>query len=523
MDLLEKAYVDTDDENDILHSFARTARGGTLPGQIAFLLHDTYGFPIDLTRLMARERDLDVDMEGYETLMDRQQERARAASDFAVDQSDVQAWQSVSPGEASVFVGYDRAVVPDAEVRAVRVVETGDTQQYEVELSRTPFYAEAGGQVGDTGTLRFGDESVQVLDTQREGERIAHTVDTLPEPLDGPVEAAVDAERRNHIRTHHTATHLMHAVLRETLGDHVQQKGSLVAPDRLRFDFSHFDAVDEDTLRHIERRVNTAIQQNIPKQEARDVPIDEALDRGATALFDEQYGDRVRVITFDPDFSMELCGGTHVDATGEIGLFRFLSEGSVASGVRRVEAVAGKAALEHVESELETLTRARRQFRSLHTSLPEAIAEVQEERDRLAGEVDQLRRGQLSDQLDTFIAENKASVDGITVVTGRLDRASMDDLQELGQQFRDKLGEGAVGVLGSVGEDGEKAYVVATVADDLVDDGALRAGDLVGTLGDRLGGGGGGRPSLASAGGRDPEALDTVLDGVPALVRDRLE
>ena len=523
MDLLEKAYVDTDDENDILHSFARTARGGTLPGQIAFLLHDTYGFPIDLTRLMARERDLDVDMEGYETLMDRQQERARAASDFAVDQSDVQAWQSVSPGEASVFVGYDRAVVPDAEVRAVRVVETGDTQQYEVELSRTPFYAEAGGQVGDTGTLRFGDESVQVLDTQREGERIAHTVDTLPEPLDGPVEAAVDAERRNDIRTHHTATHLMHAVLRETLGEHVQQKGSLVAPDRLRFDFSHFDAVDEDTLRHIERRVNTAIQQNIPKQEARDVPIDEALDRGATALFDEQYGDRVRVITFDPDFSMELCGGTHVDATGEIGLFRFLSEGSVASGVRRVEAVAGKAALEHVESELETLTRARRQFRSLHTSLPEAIAEVQEERDRLAGEVDQLRRGQLSDQLDTFIAENAASVDGITVVTGRLDRASMDDLQELGQQFRDKLGEGTVGVLGSVGEDGEKAYVVATVADDLVDDGALRAGDLVGTLGDRLGGGGGGRPSLASAGGRDPEALDTVLDGVPALVRDRLE
>ena len=523
MDLLEKAYVDTDDENDILRSFARTARGGTLPGQIAFLLHDTYGFPIDLTRLMARERDLDVDMEGYETLMDRQQERARAASDFAVDQSDVQAWQSVSPGEASVFVGYDRAVVPDAEVRAVRVVETGDTQQYEVELSRTPFYAEAGGQVGDTGTLRFGDEPVQVLDTQREGERIAHTVDTLPEPLDGPVEAAVDAERRDHIRAHHTATHLMHAVLRETLGEHVQQKGSLVAPDRLRFDFSHFDAVDEDTLRHIERRVNTAIQQNIPKQEARDVPIDEALDRGATALFDEQYGDRVRVITFDPDFSMELCGGTHVDATGEIGLFRFVSEGSVASGVRRVEAVAGRAALEHVESELDTLTRARRQFRSLHTSLPEAIAEVQEERDRLAGEVDQLRRGQLSDQLETFIAENAASVDGITVVTGRLDRASMDDLQELGQQFRDKLGEGTVGVLGSVGEDGEKAYVVATVADDLVDDGALRAGDLVGTLGDRLGGGGGGRPSLASAGGRDPEALDTVLDDVPALVRDRLE
>ena len=541
MDLLEKAYVDTDDENDILRSFARTARGGTLPGQIAFLLHDTYGFPIDLKRLMAPERGQEVDMEGYETLMDRQQERARQASKFdevhdldeelepitgsinIQDRPEEIDIEGSLDGESSVFVGYDQLVVDGARVMATRTVQVNSTKQHQIVLSRTPFYAEGGGQVGDVGTLIVGDEEIGVVDTMAEDDRILHVVDHLPENLEAPVTAKVDAERRERIKKHHTATHLMHAVLRETLGEHVQQKGSLVAPDRLRFDFSHFDAVDEDTLRHIERRVNTAIQQNIPKQEARDVPIDEALDRGATALFDEQYGDRVRVITFDPDFSMELCGGTHVDATGEIGLFRFLSEGSVASGVRRVEAVAGRAALEHVESELDTLTRARRQFRSLHTSLPEAIAEVQEERDRLAGEVDQLRRGQLSDQLETFIAENAASVDGITVVTGRLDRASMDDLQELGQQFRDKLGEGTVGVLGSVGEDGEKAYVVATVADDLVDDGALRAGDLVGTLGDRLGGGGGGRPSLASAGGRDPEALDTVLDDVPALVRDRLE
>ena len=524
MDLLQKAYVDTDDQSEILRRFARTARDGTLPGPVAFLLHDTYGFPVDLTQLMARERDLDVDMEGYEDLMERQQQRARAASDFAVDQSDDHVWETVTQGEeSSVFVGYDHEAVEDIQIRAVRVVEADDARQFEVELSHTPFYAEAGGQVGDTGTLRIGDEEVQVLDTQYEGERIAHTVDSLPDQLEGPVEATVDIERRNRIRAHHTATHLMHAVLRDALGDHVQQKGSLVAPDRLRFDFSHFDAVDEDTLRDIERRVNAAIQQNIPKEEARDVPIDEALDRGATALFDEEYGDRVRVITFDSDFSMELCGGTHVDATGEIGLFRFLSEGSVASGVRRVEAVAGEAALEHVESELTTLTRARRQFRSLHTSLPDAIAELQDERDRLSDEVDRLRRGQLSNRLETFIDENATTVDGVTVVTGRLDRASMDDLQELGQQFRDKLGEGAVGVLGSVDEDGEKAYVVATVADDLTEEGRLRAGDLVGTLGERLGGGGGGRPSLASAGGRDTDALDTVLESVPVLVREQLE
>ena len=531
MDLLEKAYVDTDDPRQILRSFAHTARNGTLPGEVAFLLHDTYGFPIDLTQLMARERDLAVDMEGYDALMERQQQRARAASEFAVDQSEVHAWQPVTEGDtSSVFVGYDQDAVDDAEIRAVRVVETEEGRQYEVELSHTPFYAKAGGQVGDTGTLRIGDDTVPVLDTQYEGERIAHTVDALPEHLEGPVRARVDTERRRKIRVHHTATHLMHAVLRETLGDHVQQKGSLVAPDRLRFDFSHFDAVDEDTLRDMEQRINTVIQHNIPKQEARDVPIDQALDRGATALFDEQYGDRVRVITFDPEFgpettssrwsgrSMELCGGTHVDATGEIGLFRFLSEGSVASGVRRVEAVAGEAALAHVESQLEELQHARRQFRSRPDSLPGAIAELQAERERLQDEVDQLRRNQLADRLDTFVAENATTVDGVTVVTGRLDRASMDDLQDLGQQLRDRLGAGAVGVLGSRGEDGEKAYVVATVADDLIAEHDLQAGALVGGLGARLGGGGGGRPALASAGGRDTEALDAVLGAVPSIV-----
>jgi len=522
MDLLEKAYVDTEDRGQILRDFARTARDGALPGEVAFLLHDTYGFPIDLTELMARERNLQVDMEGYETLMERQQRRARAASDFAVDQSDVHAWQAITEGEASEFVGYDQERVEDAEIRALRVVETDGGRQYEVELSQTPFYAEAGGQVGDTGTLRIGDQEVRVLDTQYEGERIAHTIDTLPDALDAPVEARVDTDRRRRIRAHHTATHLMHAVLRDTLGDHVQQKGSLVAPDRLRFDFSHFDALEADTLRDIERRVNAAIQRNIPKQEHRDVPIDEALDRGAIALFDEQYDDRVRVIAFDPDFSMELCGGTHVSATGEIGLFRFLSEGSVASGVRRVEAVAGDAALKHVETELDQLNRARRQFRSRPDSLPDAVAELQRERDQLQDEVEQLRRAQLADRLDTFIAENATTVNGVTVVTGRLDRASMDDLQALGQQLRDKLGEGAVGVLGSLGEEGEKAYVVATVADDVLSERDLQAGAIVGDLGERLGGGGGGRPALASAGGRDTEKLDAVLNAVPSIVASAL-
>jgi len=523
MDLLEKAFVDADDRADLLRSFAEAACEGQVPGSVAFLLHDTYGFPIDLTRLMAHEQDLEVDMAGYETLMERQQQRARAASSFEVDQGDVRDWQTVRAGqEASVFVGYDQTRVGDAAVRAVRAVETEEGTQYEVELSHTPFYAEAGGQVGDTGVLRFGDQEVKVRDTQQKGDRIVHTVDHLPEQMGGPVGAEIDAERRLRIRAHHTATHLMHAALRNTLGDHVQQKGSLVAPDRLRFDFSHFDAVDEATLRAIERQVNAAIQRNISKQEERDVPYDEAMERGAMALFDEQYGDRVRVITFDPDHSVELCGGTHVDATGDIGFFRFLSEGSVASGVRRVEAVAGPAAVEHVEAQLDELVRARRQFAAGPAAVSEAIAALQEERDALRDRVDELRHQQLTRQLDVIVEEGGTTVDDVAVVTGRIDAEGMDDLQSLGQQLRDRLGERGVGVLGSVGADGEKAYVVATVADDLVAEGALQAGELVGTLGSRLGGGGGGRPQLASAGGHDTEKLDEVLEAVPGLVRTHL-
>jgi alanyl-tRNA synthetase len=527
MDLLDKAYVDHEERGAMLRAFARVAREGAVPGEVAFLLHDTYGFPIDLTELMAREEGLEVDMDRYDELMERQKSRARAAADFDVDQSQTDRWQPVAGREqASVYVGYDQLTVENAEIQAVRTVERDDaaedgeaTTRYEVELTRTPFYAEAGGQVGDTGTLQVGDATLRVEDTQRRGERIVHVVDRLPEALDAPVTARVDADRRQRIRTHHTATHLLHAALRERLGDHVQQKGSLVAPDRLRFDFSHFEGMTDEEIRDVERQVNAAIQRNIPKLEERDVPYEEAIDRGAMALFGEQYGDRVRVITFDPDYSIELCGGTHVDATGELGLFRLVSEGSVASGVRRVEAVAGDAALAYADRQREELTAAKRQFKSLQQPLPDAIAELQAERDRLADELDALERSRLADQLDAIV-EGATDVDGMRVATGRVDGADMDALQDLGQQLRDRLGDSAVGVLGSVVEEGDKVYVVATVADDLIDEG-LRAGDLVGPLGERLGGGGGGRPTLASAGGHRADRLDDVLDGVPDLVRTR--
>ncbi len=523
MDLLEKAYVDAEDRSDMLRTFARTAREGKLPGQVAFLLHDTYGFPIDLTRLMAREEGLDVDMAGYGELMQRQKDRARKASQFDAEDEAEGTWQSISEGASSTFVGYEQTRVEEAAVRAARVVTRDGETIHELELSRTPFYAESGGQVGDTGTLTVGDETIRVLDTQKEDGRIIHVVDRLPEDQEAPVTAEVDAERRERIKKHHTATHLLHAVLRERLGDHVQQKGSLVAPDRLRFDFSHFEQVTADELRALEVEVNEAIQRNIAKHEERDVPIDEAMDRGAMALFGEKYGDAVRVITFDPAFSVELCGGTHVDATGEIGLFRFLSESSVAAGVRRVEAVAGEAALEHVEDELDQLQRARQQFRSAEQPLDAQIEALIEERDALKDEVETLRRRQMASQLDRFIADAE-TVDGVRIVTGRIDGgADMDDLQALGQQLRDRLGADAVAVLGSQApDDDEKVYVVATVADNLIEERGLKAGALVGQLGQRLGGGGGGRPTLASAGGRKPGELGAVLDAVPDMIREHL-
>ena len=308
-DLLDKAFVDEESQDEQVNAFAEAATLGDVPGQIAFLLHDTYGFPVDLTELMAREHGLGVDMAAYDELMERQKTRARSASTFDIDQSEVHAWQEISTGDASVFVGYDAITVDDAEIRAVRSVETEEGTRYEIELDRTPFYAESGGQVGDTGTLTTGGEAITVLDTQRQGERIVHKTDALPEDVTAPVVAAVDAERRRRIQAHHSATHLLHAALRDTLGDHVQQKGSRVGPDTLRFDFSHMEGVTGEELKTIEHIVNEQIQRNIPKGEDRDVPMGEALERGAMALFGEKYGDSVRVITFDDDFSVELCGG----------------------------------------------------------------------------------------------------------------------------------------------------------------------------------------------------------------------
>ena len=514
-DITSKAYRKSAEEG-----FEELILSGTrseFPGEVAFLLHDTYGFPSDLTAVMARERGLGVDEARFEALMTEQRDRARAAGGFAggeqVDLWDATADAQTHDGRPIEFLGYDRLDVEGARILKTRVA--GD--RYEVVLDKTPFYAESGGQVGDTGTLAVGGEEVAVLDTVKDAEgTIIHVVDRLPQDLGADVNGRVDGARRQRVMRHHTATHLLHAALRETLGPHVQQKGSLVAPDRLRFDFSHFERLTDEERRAVEARVNELVLRNVPKGEDRDVPIAEAKTRGATALFGEKYGERVRVITFDPEVSVELCGGTHAASTGEVGLFRIVSEGSVASGVRRVEAVAGEAALAWLDAELGELAEARAQFKQLPDGLAAAVAALQDEQKAAARELDALRAEQAAAGLDALLADAQ-DVGGARVATGRIPGADLDVLRDLAETARGRLGTNGVAVFGAADAEAGKAYLAAAVTDDLV--GRVPAGTLVGALAKRVGGGGGGRPHLATAGGKDPAGLDAALEAASDEVR----
>ncbi len=504
----------------------RTIVRGYLPGEIVFVLHDTYGFPSDLTALMAREQGLSVDMERFEELMDEQRNRARAAGNFKSDYETGfdDLWQVLDVGQVketaeeqlmaesiTKFVGYDTLVVEEAPVYAVRSMEYGT---YQVVLKETPFYAESGGQVSDSGWLTFGDERVEVIDTHRFMAHIVHTLERIPRnkpDVGSAVRAEVDTERRFRIMRHHTATHILHAALRETLGAHVQQKGSLVAPDRLRFDFSHFERVTDDEQKQIERRVNEIVLRNLTFGDERSVPIDEARERGAMMLFGEKYGDLVRVVTFEGAgfSSIELCGGTHVQATGEVGLFKLTSEGSVASGIRRVEAVAGEKALEWLDAQMSELDATRGLFKQLPDGLSSAVVGLQEQTKSLEKELAAFKQGAASAGLDELIAEAQ-DVNGIRLITGEIPGADMRTLSDLGEQIREQLQENTVAVLGSANLEEGKAYLVASVTDDLVKNG-IQAGKIVGALAKIVGGGGGGRPHLATAGGKQPEHLAEAL------------
>lgn len=485
--------------------FNEMTRGSEeLSGDQAFKLHDTYGFPIDLTQLMARERGIDVDVKGFDELMQEQRERARAAGTFAADQSGKSEWVQVIPDDEFEFVGYED-LSSSSHIRSYR--EEDDHKA--LLLDKTPFYAESGGQVADTGIITNGDEHLRVIDVQKGPDGYVHYVDKLPENPEGEWEALVDLERRREIRKHHTATHLVHAALRNVLGNHVSQKGSLVDEHHLRFDFSHYEALTPQQLDQIERLVNEKIQANIPRLEEH-MSIEEAKERGAMMLFGEKYGDIVRVISFDPKYSMELCGGTHVGATGELGYFRFKGESSAAAGIRRIEALAGLHADKHLRKEKEVLASVQAEL-GQGDHLVKDIRRLIEERKQLEKEVEKLRHQQSAGKLDQLIQNSQNLTDGICLVSGEISGADMDLLKQLGYESLEKQKEGTITVLGSRDPDEGKVYIAATVTDDLIKEKGLKAGSLVGELGRMLGGGGGGQPNLATAGGRKPEKLTEVL------------
>ena len=522
LELLKKAFPSIKNVDGRIDVFRRAAKDGNLSGDIAFLLHDTYGFPVDLTQLMAREEEMGVEMERYNELMGEQKSRARAAGTFNSATDSAEGWVVVHAGDDSRFTGYASSREKESQVSSYRTTELKDgSTRYELVLSVTPFYAESGGQVGDTGQLRIGDELIEVLDTKKTGSRIVHRVDRLPADVDGLVDAQVDTLRRSRIVKHHSVTHLVHAALREILGEHVAQKGSLVAADHIRFDFSHFERVSSDELRRVEDRVNEVIQRNVGLQEERDVPIKEALDRGVRALFGEKYGELVRVITFDPEFSMELCGGIHVGATGEIGLFKFRSEGSVAAGVRRIEAVAGHDALEFISGEIGELGRVRTQFKSLQRPSDEEVADMLARAKQLEKEIESLRFEAQVGKLDELLAGSR-QISDVNLIVGRLEGLDMPGLRSVVETLANKMGSTSVGIIGTADEAQGKVYLACAVSEDLISGRGLDAGKIVGQLARLVGGGGGGKPDLATAGGRQPENLGDALESAERVLSEMM-
>jgi alanyl-tRNA synthetase len=520
MKLLEDAIarsrqISTEGSSHAVHGSPRQPVP-TIDGATVFKLYDTYGFPADLTADIARERGLTIDSEGFDAAMEEQRRRSQEASKFGVDMRG-----DTIVDARTAFQGYEGL---ESEGHVVALLKGGNPvdelrngEEGEVVLDRTPFYAEAGGQVGDTGTLTGAGSRFLVRDTIKRGAAHSH----IGRVVEGKirvgevVRAHVDGDRRRAVALNHTATHLLHAALRKTLGTHVLQKGSLVAPDRLRFDFSHLQAVTAAELIEIERLVNAEIRRNAPAETAV-MGYESAVAAGAMALFGEKYDKDVRVLRVG-DFSMELCGGTHVQRAGDIGLFKIVSESGVASGVRRIEAITGEPAIEYVEQndallrDLAQLVRGSRE--DVKDKVQDALERIRQMEKEVRALKDRLASGQGSD-----LASGAVDVQGVKIVSTKIEGADAGALRSAVDRLKDRL-KSAVIVLASV-EGPEKVVLVAGVTADQT--ARIKAGELAGTIAARIGGRGGGRPDFAQAGGNNPAALDAALASVPDLVRSRL-
>ncbi|WP_200977291.1 alanine--tRNA ligase [Echinicola sp. 20G] len=471
-----------------------------ISGKVAFELYDTFGFPLDLTSLIARENGISVDEKGFTEEMTKQKERSRAAAEQETGD-----WILVGDDAGVQFVGYDNLESTTNIIKYREIKEKKGTK-YQLVLEETPFYAESGGQVGDSGVLISGEETIKVLDTKKENDLIVHFVEKLPQNPSANFTAKVNVPQRELTMNNHTATHLLHAALKEVLGDHVQQKGSLVNDHLLRFDFSHFSKMTDDEIAQVESIVNKKIRENIPLKEQRNVPIEDAKNMGATALFGEKYGEFVRVITFGPDYSVELCGGTHVSSTGKIGLFKIVSEGSISSGVRRVEAITAEGAEQYVNSQI-SLVKDLEELLKSPKDLKKSVENLLQERNELKKEIEGLhlkQAGALKDDLVKAI-EN---VEGVNQLIAKVNLPSADALKKLAFELKNEVDQLVAVIAADISG---KPQIAVVIAEELVKDKQLNAGAMVRDLAKEIQGGGGGQPFFATAGGKKVEGLDQVL------------
>ncbi|MBL7698454.1 MAG: alanine--tRNA ligase [Chitinophagaceae bacterium] len=478
----------------------------TISGAFAFTLFDTYGFPIDLTLLMAREKEFQVDMEDFQRSLTEQKNRSRAATSI-----DTEDWIVLNESDKSTFVGYKDLHV-DTRVLKYRKVKAKGKEQYQLVLEKTPFYAESGGQVGDKGKLEFDGQEIPVIDTKKENNLTIHITESLPDNISDHVIADVDFESRLNTTYNHTATHLLHAALRKVLGNHVQQKGSLVSPDVLRFDFSHFAKVTDEEIRKIEVLVNEKIRQNIPVV-IKEMPKEEALKLGAMALFGEKYGDVVRVVIIDPSYSVELCGGTHVSHTGMIGVFTIISESAVAAGVRRIEALTGANAMRYIGERIG-------QFKYINELLKtkdplKAIEKLLEDKSALEKKIEGME-ARILVQLRNDLLQKDEIVNGVTFVADIVEVNNPDALKKLCFDLKTKLNDYMAVVCANIGG---KPFVAIGISDTVVAARQLDAGKIIKeVVAPLIKGGGGGQKNLATAGGQDASGLSKVIGAVKALL-----
>ncbi|MBC7381444.1 MAG: alanine--tRNA ligase [Bacteroidia bacterium] len=492
-DELNKFFSDVNTEQKILG------------GSTAFELYDTYGFPIDLTLLIAKERGYDVDMAGFEEELQKQKTRSRKAT--SIETAD---WVVLEENDKLEFVGYEQT---EAEVKIMRFrkVKSKGKEQFQLVFNQTPFYAESGGQVGDTGTIESINEKINIIDTQKENNLIIHIAAKLPENASAMFTAKIDITKRRLTEANHSATHLLHASLRSVLGTHVEQKGSLVNNDHLRFDFSHFKAMSDEEIHAVEVMVNQKVRENIVLKERRNVPIEEARKLGAMALFGEKYGDSVRVITFDENYSSELCGGTHVRATGEIGLFKLISENAVAAGVRRIEAVTAEGAEKWVQTQQTTINNLTGLLKV--KDITKAIEQLLHERNDLFKKLDILegeKTLEIKQQMKALVQHKN----GLNILIRQVEVPSADQLKNLSFQLRNEI-ENLFCVLAC--ELNGKPLLSIILSDNLISERKLNAGNMVKVLAKYIEGGGGGQPFYATAGGNNMNGIGAALTAAYTL------